>query len=508
MSVSSGTSSPLSAASMIGGCSSAAVRDARVIRCETVRPPSTTSRLELGPLDGFNMRLWYIESTHFFPGKLDAVAVRSSLEGLLARYPSFAGRVKRTCSHNDGGAQVERRTEPKNVWVGYEVVVDESSGIPLLEIALSGTSKVAANDRALWHSRGLANIPALSEVINGAEETMEDQAPPLMTVVLADFAEGGSALAVAINHGLVDGKGYAELLKTWSRAHCLGWDHSDVPALEVKRPQCLLHPTVAPTSGDLFCDTRTQLGCEAFCKTIEPLIRSLSGRARARIYFSWAELRAFKASTSYNGQRKKETPTSTEALAARVWCAFSKLLLPPSPTRWAIQPTMLTQMRSPRHSEIPRTFLGNCVQGLYSPAIQVDDQASDLRTLLCTGFHDAGALMADDEVSKSAMAEKLSQKISNFQAGVWGSPTPQRTEKGVGVNAMQSFRVFGLDFGAGNALGYIPNNLGNNMQIEETVGGVNVLLQVPHWAASTAPSDWLEQVESPSFRCCVTKNLV
>lgn len=515
--------------SMIGADSSAVMHKA-VLKKQygMVSPPSGTSApscLQLGPLDGFNLRLWFLESTHFFQESLDTDAIKSSLEQLLARYPSFAGRAKkRTARRQKGKGEVEGEVaaDHKNIWKGYQVVVDENCGVPLVEIELPGTAADAANDPALWHSRGLASIPSLSDVINGAAETTTKTSPPLMTVVVTQFSGGGSALGVAVNHGLVDGKGYAELLKTWSLGHRLGWDHADVAKLQVARPQFLLQSSCAPASDDVVFDTRTQAECDTFCRVTEPTIWRSAGQARARIYFTWAELRDFKANTAcYEREIKPACPTSTEALAARVWCAFfERVLRSAAPTDRAIQPQLMTQMRCPRNPQIPSNFLGNCVEGLYSPLIQVDSNTKtlqpDLRTLLCTGFRAAGALMEDD-ASKHVMITKLSQKISNILAGFWGSSAAgSKKMQGAGkhddsiridlfgVNAMQSFRVFGLNFGLNDSVGYIPHNLGCPFQIEEASGGVYVLLQVPPWAKSSAPSDWLEQVESLAFRDSVS----
>ena len=90
----------------IGKGSRPAVQTAPVRCGQYVRPsPQATGlpppELKLGPLDGVCLRMWYVESTHFFDEPLDVAAIRKSLAGLVERYPSFAGRPRKT---NKGGS--------------------------------------------------------------------------------------------------------------------------------------------------------------------------------------------------------------------------------------------------------------------------------------------------------------------------------------------------------------------------------------------------------------------
>jgi hypothetical protein len=479
--------------SLIGGSSSTAVKDAKVTRQEVVIAPTSTGPkpLSLGPLDGFNLRLWYIETTHFFPERIDTDAIRVSLEGLLTKYPSFAGRARKDASKSN------------TIWNGYVIVSDSNGGVPLVELEMDGDATKAVNNPEYWHGRGLANVPALSQLSSTGELDA-----PLMTVVIAHFTGGGSALGVAVNHGLVDGKGNAELLKAWSFAHINGWDHPDVPVLQVERPACLLPAAEDDTSepNDVVFDTRSVKGQLSFCKETEPSFWKTAGNPRARLFFSWADLSIMKASTPHNG---KGRISSTEAVGARVWVAFMNLLRPACDSkgseRW-IRPYMMTQMRSPRHHAIPPNFLGNCVEGLYSPLVHMNS-GSDL-TALATGFRAAGALF-QDETSKHAVVDKLANKIVNVTKGIWGSSAAASTSDDgknkaelCGINAIQSFRLFGLNFGAGSCIGHIPFNLGNSLLIEEANGGVHIFLQPPAWA-NIQTQDWVTQVESECFRSSV-----
>jgi hypothetical protein len=143
--------------------------------------------------------------------------------GLLARYPSFAGRAKKSAnafhSFSDHAASLLNVASP--IWSDDQVVVpsggsgpNAGGGVPLLEIQVEGTVAAAMVDPTHRNARGFANIPDLEEAVGKGRNFSNET--PLFTVTLVHFADGGSALAIAVSHGLVDGKGFAELMKMWS----------------------------------------------------------------------------------------------------------------------------------------------------------------------------------------------------------------------------------------------------------------------------------------------------
>jgi hypothetical protein len=90
--------------------------------------------------------------------------------------------------------------------------------------------------------------------------------------------------------------------------------------------------------------------------------------------------------------------------------------------------------------------------------------------------------------------------------GVWGTQMQAAMRDNVelcGINAMQSFRLMDVSFGAGNCIGYIPFNLGNPLQIDEAIGGIHIFLQPPAAVSNIESQDWLAQVESDWFRSSI-----
>lgn len=581
----------LSSELSIGGSSSQVVKTAKVLSGEMVHPISVpaeptsptqpwtifedaqpTSRpvgaaaqycpLRLGPFDGLNLRLWFLESTHFYVERLDTAAIRSSLIGLLTRYPSFAGRVQKSI----GSADIKERDVP--IWCEYQVITpnicSDDGGVPVLEIEVEGTVGTAMVDPKHRNARGFANIPNLSQCTFNDQEIAAKT--PLFTVTVVHFVDGGSALAVAVSHGLVDGKGFAELMKMWSFAFEYGWDHCDVPKLLMERPLCLFdgkrHEASPPKqsnnslkgngNGETPCayDVRTPQDLQRYTQVFEPMIWNCAGKPRARMYFTWAELSVLKTTTPCHLQNFKsgstavaleiekkkkklsadvllslessnnigsndmvssdtnsvdqrresgtQLPSSSVALAARVWIAFSKLMLPHPSSKRLVQPYLLAQLRSPRHPEIPPQFAGNCVQNLYGAFIA---EHTDLGAV-CGEIHAASGLV-DGEAAQGAVADAFDMKIQHLAKGRMLANFGKGVEEEMHllqINAKQSFRVLNIEFGAGVCCGYIPCNLGSDMQIVEAHGGLHVYLGCPSWAMDTAPTNWTKAVETTAFR--------
>jgi hypothetical protein len=523
----------------VGAKSSPSLLGAKVLQGEKVFPPdiqtNPPAELKLGPLDGFSLRLWYVESTHFYDRRLDVAAIRRSLEGMLALYPSFGGHARKPHAGSFTGMDHAKPT----LWSGYSVITDADGGIPLVQIEMPGTAADAANSKELRQSRGLANIPNLG-YIQG--KYLFDENSPLMTVTVVHFTNGGSALGIAINHGLVDGCGYAMLLKAWSFAHVHGWEHPDTPVLQCERPPCLLaeanasstvrcsskssgeeggplpttatatattSPVTKPSLQDeaYTCDVRTTRGLTSYLLTFEPWVWNTAGQPRARVFFSWSELKTMKETTPCMVKGQHLTPSSSAALGARLWIAFAELLLPmPQPLHRQVQPYVVAEMRAPRNQKIAPGFLGNCMDQLRS------DLVGDTANLgaMCGGFQAASSMLLDHDVLKALTDTMLEETVVDVGRGLWGKISqlsatlnPNSSTHACGINALQSFRLMGLDFGAGDCIGYIPYNIGSRLQMDEALGGMHVYLQPPMWAASTAPTDWIARTESASFRARV-----
>ena len=414
----------------------------------------------------------------------------------------------------------------------YKIVTDDSGGIPLVEIEVEGTATAAADAQEHRQSRGFVNIPALGKYKVNNHRYVFDHEAPLMTVTVVHFTGGGSALGVAINHGLIDGCGFAKVLKAWSFAHVHGWNHPDTPTLVTKRPECLL-PSTASTplrlaanassmwspiawltqmafhvTKDYICDVRSWWGLWSYMYNLEPFMWSSAGKPRARVFFSWKELKALKTTTPCNTDSTNPTasvtPSSSAALGARIWIAFSEVLLPmPQPANRQVQPYVVAEMRSPRISKIYPDFVGNCMEQLRSNVV------SDPHNLgsLCGAFHNASLILNNPEAMKGVVDTLLNETVVDVGRGLWGKTSkyaasldPGTTVHACGINALQSFRLMRLTFGAGSCIGYIPYNIGSRLQMDEAHNGVHVYLQTPPWAAASAPADWIARVESEAFR--------
>jgi hypothetical protein len=452
------------------------------------------------------MKCGSIETTLFYNGEVDGTALQQTLAGLLERYPSFAGRPRLTGSPT---AHVE----------GCTIVGGSGCGVPFVELEIEGSATTAAADPSLWRSRGgLANVPTIWQP-DGAY----DCTAPLMTVNLVRFTEGGTAVGIAINHGLVDGNGQAQVIRTLSMAHERGWDHLEVPELVVERPSCLLASSytdlggtdlAAPPDNDYFDflrDIPSLLMKHARDNDLwQTVMRTTKENSYARIYVSREELQDIK--------RRDLAKSSTDALVARLTMSFLAAF-PPEPDNCmqATFPRVIIDLRSPRCPLFPTNYLGNCVGMMIMESISCGDSLEStgqkirrsLGLLRGGGQGQANAIASWAEYyckswAKSGTQPHLCPKSSELLSVDVDKVCAETKERQfLTFNIQQSFRRLDATFGAGACFDLFHQKLGGaHVLIEDAPGGVYIYLEGQSFPMhyKKNPAEWIASMESDEFR--------
>ena len=151
----------------------------------------------LTPIDAFYAMTKVIDATWFFVGKVDRQQLATSLQTLTQRYPALASRVVRTSPLSAFGRALNKSSPLCDVELQHV-----STGIHLSHASIPGQSAAEASACAHQHRGKDIYIPTplAAEIANGKRGVME--------VKLTHFEHGGSALGVAISHGVVDAKGF------------------------------------------------------------------------------------------------------------------------------------------------------------------------------------------------------------------------------------------------------------------------------------------------------------
>jgi hypothetical protein len=161
------------------------------------------SPVRLSVFDAFFGFQKIIDATWFFPGSLDSVSLRHSLDEFSKLHPSFACRIGRSNDH------------AINPFSGYNLQEQPHQHIPLT---------------VLWHDGNIANIaPSTHAVGDGGASFVQSSlknvedimtgSSPVMSVTLTEFSCGGSALGVCMSHGIADASGFHRAVSEWARIH-------------------------------------------------------------------------------------------------------------------------------------------------------------------------------------------------------------------------------------------------------------------------------------------------
>jgi shikimate O-hydroxycinnamoyltransferase len=137
--------------------------------------------------------LVYTPRALFYERTLDGASLADSLSRTLRRFPVLAGRLRR-----DGRG-------------GLHVACDDA-GVPFVEVDAAGPMPAYGPDHPAHRD--------FSRFVEGQSPLwVVDRDTPLLTVKLTHLAGGGSVLGVCVNHALVDGTSFMEMMESWSREH-------------------------------------------------------------------------------------------------------------------------------------------------------------------------------------------------------------------------------------------------------------------------------------------------
>ncbi|MDQ0957011.1 shikimate O-hydroxycinnamoyltransferase [Streptomyces sp. B4I13] len=231
--------------------------------------------------------------TFFYRQTLDADALADSLRRTLAHHPLLTGRLERD---PDGG---------------LSVVCDDAGAM----FAVTHSDQVMPDygpDRSAKQ-----DLRRYIHSVNAFRVVGHDT--PLLTVKVTHMRGGGSVLGVAVNHSVVDGSGYLDFLRHWSRTHA-GQDGSAAPYDRALLDDLAGEAPPAPDDPQYQVVTgRQKFGFIWRVNSRAWKVRTVTVRLTA------AEVLALRAAARAGQDRDLPPASSAVALGAHLWRVLGAL---------------------------------------------------------------------------------------------------------------------------------------------------------------------------------------
>lgn len=421
-----------------------------------------------------------IEATWFYKARICPSRLQESLDRFLSLQPTFAATAwqQRPFRH------------PLDGWrLGHQQAIKINHNVA---VGTSLEASAAYNDPG---SRYIASFDGES-VMQGHH--------PCMSVALTSFEGGGSALGVAISHGLVDAHGFHHAMAAWSRLHEADME----PARELTCSRMcidtLLKKLPLASTGKLPASARSDYGATSWDMTtwrasaLWSLLRVL-GRGglqqrprRALLRFSADELRALKrrGRPAGDGADGGWRPSTYEALAASLCGGVARLLGLPIEAKVRLH--VPVNMRP--YARLPRTFTGNAFHLLSSAPLCVPPHAAPMwRT--CLALRELTAPLRDDPAqARCSWLEQLARLSSGYMPLERGF----MAATSIFTNFQAKLPMLGVTMGAGPPIRVVPGAGDTIHMVPAPAGAVDALINLP--ALASRRSDWIAHAESVEFK--------
>ncbi|WP_128376164.1 acyltransferase [Streptomyces cavernae] len=352
--------------------------------------------------------------TFYYRQSLDTAALRASLTATLAHYPLLTGRLVR----DDGGLGV----------------VCNDAGIPFTESHSDRPMPEYGSDRSARPDLRSYIHPAGALRVVGHDV-------PLLTVQVTHMRGGGSVLGVAINHSIVDGSGYLDFLRHWSRVH------HGLPHIAAPYARTLLDGVAdgAPPGSERHS---TQYVLVPGRQKFGFLWRVNAGARRVRtvtLRFAADEVRALKEHARAGLAGTGLRISAGDALSAHLWKVLAQLRARPGDSVERLG--IVVGLRSALRAFLPDGYWGNAVTNV-TPALP----AAELRRAPL-----GDTVVAVREAVNSVTEERVRAEVAFLQAQrrarrtnrVLSRMALDAFEGTVALNNVGRLPVYEMDFGAG-----------------------------------------------------------
>lgn len=385
--------------------------------------------------------------SYLFAQNLSVDDLKSSLSKLIEEYPALAGRADFT----------SMRVSGETASVLFEHVTD-----------FTGSAQdYAAPDRVIYNRLDFVNEPRRKDIERGNA--------PLMCVRLTEFTEGGCALGVSVNHGLMDAWGFHLLMRRWS--DIITGQKGEHPDMSVRPYAFKTQRSTVDVLADIKhanmakpLNFKTPLG--RFIKwAMYGMLDKIRARDREMIYLAPAQITAIKKAVHL--ESSLNWISTNVAISAHILHAILPLQRSPKTTSLGIGNVINIRGRiEPQTRAVQNAYAGNAL------LIHVAENNYDKPvTELTRGEIARDLRSAFDTLTETRIMRDMRNIVDSLEAG-YGYPGLNLFAPIMAVNNQSKFDVYGVDFGAGRPLRVIPQDVGDHIMIFPSEnGGMEIYLR-------------------------------
>lgn len=385
-----------------------------------------------------------IAIAYVFAQALNAGGVKNAVQALVTRFPALAGRIDiKNCCLHPGPAFVPL-THTQN------------------EARVSDFEPAGKNIRC---RRDFADEPKRSDVIRGRA--------PLMSVRLTSLSCGGSVLGITISHGLVDAKGFHTIVG-WLSDVIAGKEARSVrfggqeSHFETGRPVSEWKKSIEDCDQDMPPRMKG-IGGGGFKLLMEKGLDRIRAQEREMIYFSKPHITKLKEAVLR--ETSLDWISTHNVISAHILHVLIALQFSRKSRMLGIGNVVNVRGRI-NNADLSEDFVGNALYIMISK-IQAGRPISSLsRAEIAHHLHDAFLQMDARHI------ERRMANIADSLAAGFGYPGLNLLKPIMAVNNQIKFDVYAADFGCGQPIRVIPQDVGDHVMIfPSREGGAEIYMR-------------------------------
>lgn len=384
---------------------------------------------------------------YIFEHNLDPSRLLVSLQALVAKFPSLAGRLD----------------------IGRKRVSSDNGLVPFIHVqGFPGSYSDLADPKTNITIRtDFVPEPSLKSALAGQA--------PLMSVKLTSFAKGGCILGVSVNHALMDAWGFHQLMQQWADifagnpANDLTMGH-DLYKFRTQRDVSEWRAEFLNQGINIPANYNRFIG-RNLLRFLNYMVNVNRLRGREMFHFSQDEIQTIKAQV--HNESGLDWISTNIALSAQILHAIIPLQMSKKSKSLGIGNVINIRGRIRKESQsVQNSFAGNALfikinYGEFERPVR-ELTRGDIARFLRQSF---------DEMNADHIETAMANIVDGLDLG-YGYPGLSITKPIMAINNQSKFDVYDVHFGNGRPARVLPQDVGDHIMIfPANDGGAEVYIR-------------------------------